>query len=251
MSNQERQQEIMTVMRSKKQASPQELSQLLHSSLSTIRRDLLQLEKAGDIKRSYGSVTLNSSAHDEPLYQQRQRQNRLAKQHIAEVASDFIRSGQTLFLDSSTSVNCLVPFLQKIPDLVIITNGLATAAQLNDVANSRVFLVGGELAPRLGAVNGRLAESFIESFTVDLAFFSCRGMDASFAYDANHHQAQFKQQVMNCSQQSILLCDSTKFATRYFYKLAVLTDFSAVITNQAPVDTHYLTASESQPEFYW
>lgn len=251
MSNRERQQEIMAVLRQKKVVKPCDLCSMLHSSLSTVRRDLIQLEKDGQIKRSYGKISLKQLAHTEPVYQQRQRQNRQAKQQMAEIASDFIGNGQTLFLDSSTSVHLLVPFLRDKQDVVIITNGLATATQLNTETSHRVFFVGGELTPGLGAASGGLAEAFLRPFTIDVAFFSCRGIDPNFAYEANNQHAHFKQQVMDVSQQSLLLCDATKFSTRYFYKLAQLKAFSAVITNQAPVDERYLTGSEGQPEFYY
>ena len=60
-----RQEEIMSILRERKSATVQQLSELLFASGSTIRRDLTELEKLGLIRRSHGGAVLFEDGGDE------------------------------------------------------------------------------------------------------------------------------------------------------------------------------------------
>ncbi|MFX3701707.1 DeoR/GlpR transcriptional regulator, partial [Streptococcus suis] len=66
---------------------------------------------------------------------------------IAELAKDFIVTGMCIYLDSSTTVSELCPYLANIDNLIIFTNVLNTAQLLADLANPtmKIFISGGEV----------------------------------------------------------------------------------------------------------
>jgi len=68
----------------------------------------------------------------EYTYLQREASNIPEKKIISELARDFIAPGMCIFLDSSSTVLHLIPLLVKIPNLIIITNGLRTALKLSE-----------------------------------------------------------------------------------------------------------------------
>lgn len=226
----------MDLLRKKKQASNQELCQHLHCSISTLRRDLLKLEERGLIKRTHGGVILISPTNTEFSHIFRQASNIREKQQIADLAQDFISSGMCVFLDSSSTVQQLVPLLKAIPHLVVITNGLKIALDLSEGSNDdiKVFIIGGEVKINSSAVIGHINDSILNSFQFDVAFFSCRGIDTHGVYEASFSQAQVKKEMMKKAKQTILMTDHTKFNSSHFLKIGDFTDYDVLITDCCP-----------------
>lgn len=228
--------DILDFLGKKKQASNKDLCQNLHCSISTLRRDLLKLEERGVIKRTHGGAILTTPTNTEFSHVFREASNIKEKRIIAELAQDFIGPGMCIFLDSSSTVQQLVPLLKTIPNLVIITNGLKIALELNEGQNEtlKVFIIGGEVKTNSSAVISNTYESVFNSFQFNLAIFSCRGVDSDGVYEASFSQAQVKKEMMDKSKQTILLVDDTKFDSSHFFKIGDFKDYNALITNLEP-----------------
>ncbi len=177
----------------------------------------------------------------------REASNIKEKRIIADLAQDFIASGMCIFLDSSSTVQQLVPLLKSIPNLVVITNGLKIALDLSEGKSEalKVFIIGGEVKINSSAVISNTYESLFNSFQFDLAFFSCRGLDLEGVYEASFSQAQVKKEMMKKSKQTILLIDHTKFDSSHFFKIGSFTDYDALITDCEPKQ-EYLTVFDEQ-----
>ena len=85
MLSQERQQQIVDLIRVRRSVQVTELSEALNTSVSTIRRDLLEIEEQGLIQRVHGGAILRAPAQEEnePAALLRADQNAEAKQRIA------------------------------------------------------------------------------------------------------------------------------------------------------------------------
>ncbi|HEM2767953.1 plasmid mobilization relaxosome protein MobC [Streptococcus suis] len=107
---------------------------------------------------------------------------------IAELAKDFIGPGMCIYLDSSTTVYELCPYLANIDNLIIFTNGLNTAQMLADLANPtmKIFITGGEVKHHSASViNHNSENNLLSHFRIDLAFCSARGIDDEFVYEVD------------------------------------------------------------------
>jgi DeoR/GlpR family transcriptional regulator of sugar metabolism len=237
--------EIMDILSKKKQVSNKELCQKLHCSISTLRRDLLKLEERGVIRRTHGGATLITSTNTEFSHFIREDSNIKEKQIIADLAQDFIASGMCIFLDSSSTVQQLVPLIRSIPNLVVVTNGLKIALDLSEGQHEslKVFITGGEVKMNSSAVISQKDKSFFDSFQFDLSFFSCRGVDLNGVYEASFSQAQVKKEMMQKSKQAILLVDDSKFNSSYFIKIGRFSDYDTLVTNRE-ADMDYLEIFE-------
>ena len=120
----EREEKILRLLFEKKTMDNNELAQKLYISTPTLRRDLEKLEQKGLIIRTHGKCSLNRKAADEkiPFYFREQEQNS-AKVKIAKKAIDFIKDGDIIMLDGTTSSYHLVPLLSRFQDLIVITSG--------------------------------------------------------------------------------------------------------------------------------
>lgn len=225
---------ILDILNQQKTISMNDLQAATGSSNSTLRRDVITLEADHKVVRNYGQVELLRSKNMEFPYQFRKQEHTAQKQHIASIASDFIGDNMALFLDSSSTVAELIPFLAKKQNLVVITNGLYDAITLNQLHNVKTFLTGGHLRDGSGSVLGEFAIEYLGNFTADLAFISCSSVDHKGIYMSSEEQANIKKQMQASAKQTILLCDASKFNQTDYYKLGPLSDISALITDVRP-----------------
>lgn len=239
--------DIMEIIRKKKSVSSKYLCNKLHCSVSTMRRDLITLEKQGLLRRTHGGAILTTHLeNNEPSYYFRQSTNIKEKQYIANLALDFVGPGMSIFLDSSSTVMQLVPYLKTIPNLVVITNGLRTALELSEGNNEslKVFVTGGEVKSNSSAVISSTSDSIFSAFRFNLAVFSCRGIDKDGIYEASLNQAGIKQEMMSKAQQTILLADNQKFDSTHFFRIGGFADYDAIITDQKPSENYQTILDE-------
>ena len=107
----ERMSRIMDILTKRKIISTFQLEALMYCSTSTLRRDLIKLEKEGKIIRSHGEVRLVTTNNIEYAYDSRSHEETQGKQQIAETASTFLTDNQSIFIDSSSTCAALAPHL--------------------------------------------------------------------------------------------------------------------------------------------
>ena len=132
MYNLERQKEILEILEHHKSISVNALAQMLYVSHPTVRRDLTLLEEQGKVHRTHGGVVLRKTSDSEIPLMFREDQNNAAKRIIAEKAAPLIHDGDVIFLDASSTASYLIPHLEKLKDIVVITNGPKTSIALGE-----------------------------------------------------------------------------------------------------------------------
>ncbi|MBL7763568.1 MAG: DeoR/GlpR transcriptional regulator, partial [Chitinophagaceae bacterium] len=103
-----------------------ELSSALGVTGVTIRNDLEQLEKKNILIRARGGaikIEQNSHNEDYPL-SDKQKKNLIEKREIGKKASELITSGNTIILDSGSTIHELAKNLKNFEELTVITNAL-------------------------------------------------------------------------------------------------------------------------------
>lgn len=234
MVRSQRHETILNLLRAKKHLSVQDLSATLFCSPSTLRRDLIELEKMGLIHRQHGGASLALGANIEYSSTFRETEHVAEKEYICSLTRDFLANGMAVFLDSSSTVLRMCPILEQYRNITVVTNGIRTALQLNESATIDAYITGGHLKKGSTSLVGELAGSFLDGFRADLAICSCRGIDTQGCYEADQDQASIKQHMMRNAKTALLLCDSSKFGHTFFYKMASFSQFDAVVSNEAP-----------------
>lgn len=228
----QRQNDILDILSKKHVASVEELCELLYSSGATIRRDLKKLEAEGLIRRTHGGAAYIESATSEFPLILRESENLEKKDMIAQKAIKFIKNGQTIFLDSSSTVYRLAQYLKNYSDLTVVTNGIKTADILGDYKGIKVYCTGGRLRQNAKSVVGSAACDFISRFHADLAFMSCRGIDPKIGPTVpTEDEANIKKAFLNNTAKPILLFDSSKINTQYFCKICNIDRFWKIISD--------------------
>lgn len=221
-----------------------ELAKLFDVTTETIRGDLLKLEHQGILERSYGGATLAGNDID-PAISERGNINLEEKIRIAKSAVSLIRTGEIIFLDSSTTSWHLSRQLKHIERLTVITNAQKVVNELTDCENIQVICTGGILNRKNMSYTGRSGERTIrENYHVDKAFLSCRGVTIeSGIVDSSEAEAEIKRAMVENSSYSVFMCDHSKFTKTGFAKV---TDFSKIkcLVTDGELDDEWKTVME-------
>lgn len=213
--------------------STKELSEKLFISEPTVRRDIILLQKKGLVDRKKGMVTLKSTSPDKriPLFIRHLEQSE-EKQIIARKASEYIKDGDVIMLDSSTTTYHLLPHLTKFKNILIITNGAKTALEAASM-DIKTICTGGEITLESFCYIGTDAESLLSKYNADVAFFSCRGISESGIVSDNSILENSMRKIMiKNSKKSYLLCDSSKFGKTYLNTLCHTNEIEKVISDK-------------------
>jgi len=234
MFKSERCNKIMDLLKVKKLLSLDYLCTELFCSKATLRRDLIELEEMGLIHRKRGGVSLVVSGNNEYSYTFRDMENRAAKLYICQLAADYLSDGMCIFMDSSSTVLNICPYLKEKKHITVVTNGIATAFNLIENQCAETYISGGYIKNASTSIVGEHAANFFDKYKADLAILSCRGIDKYGLYEANQQQAFVKQHMMANAKKTIVLCDSSKWGQSFFYKLTSFQNISAIITEAKP-----------------
>lgn len=221
-----------------------ELEKHLNVSRATIYRDLKDLDKQGKIRIVRGGIAKPSS-HELP-YIAKRAINTDEKRRIAKAAAGYIMPNQTIFLDSSTTVNEMTSYLLERKDIQVITNDLNIASDLTISLELKVYVIGGLIRPGFYTLTGYLAQNNLSKMHADIAFLSC---DAIGLRDGcmltNDEEVDIKREVIKRSSRVIILCDHSKFSGFAFLSFCNLNQVERVITGKELNDSIYSEYTEN------
>lgn len=148
MLAEERFNRILSIVEEKKSVTVTELTELLDTSESTIRRDLTTLDKRKKLIKVHGGATAIDMEYMTKDFEVSVRQdlNKEEKQKIAKYAVGLIKRDDFVYIDAGTTTEYLVEEIVE-KEAVYVTNGIAHARKLLQ-KGCRVFLLGGELKKR-------------------------------------------------------------------------------------------------------
>ncbi|MBE7003577.1 MAG: DeoR/GlpR transcriptional regulator [Ruminococcaceae bacterium] len=214
----------------------QELAEELGVSGSTIRRDIGELAARKLVAGTKsGVVPISDNVSDAPL-NYRSKVNSRAKAAIAWEAISLVKEGDTVFLDSSSTVLQLAPALNSLRRITVVTNSLLTARNFRD-AQVPVFLIGGEISPLSYGFYGPVAERALRQFNFDIAFFSPVGVTPqNCAAETVEPAAAVRRAAIRQAQHAALLFDHTKIGVVRPFNFARLDEFDHLVTDDAKHD---------------
>lgn len=232
----ERHQKIVDLVNLRSSMRVSELSEIFSVTEETIRRDLEKLEKENKLRRSHGGAVSVQEKESEVDFSEREITNVIEKKVIAREAVKQIESGDRIILDASTTAWYMAKILPNIP-LTVITNSIKVALELSKKEKIEVISTGGILLPKSLSYVGPLAERSLNSYHVNRTFLSCKGIDLNSGLsDSNEWQAILKKQMIERSNETILMVDSSKFGHREFSHISSLSDIDQIIVD-AKLDT--------------
>ena len=227
MAQKIRQEQILNILEKQGYVTVRYLSEILQYSSATINRDLNSMQTAGLVKRSYGGVEISKRSHLPPL-SQRFFYHKKEKRSIAKEAAKQIQNGNTVFLDGSTTVQYMLPFLLEKKDLTIITNNLRLAIELGNTS-FKVICLGGSVVERPHVLDGEETVENAQKYHPDKMFLSVANVTADGSISKSFYLL-YKTMLKN-SAEAWLLTDQTKLTDRLHTSLCDFSRLTGVISD--------------------
>lgn len=229
----ERRRKIISLLEERNSVLVPELSRIFNITEETVRRDLEKLENEGLLKRTYGGAVISDSINTDLPLRIREVTNIEGKQAIGRKAAEYIQDGYTIMLDSSSTALQVAANLKTKKRITVITNSVKIVTELADAKECTVISTGGSL--RSGAMSfvGRLAETTLGEYNVDLAVLCCKGIELDRGItESNEQEAQVKKAMVSAAEKTYLVVDYTKFNKVSFVNLLQLQRIDTVFTDR-------------------
>ncbi|MBC7333034.1 MAG: DeoR/GlpR transcriptional regulator [Actinobacteria bacterium] len=215
----------------------------------TINRDLRKLHKEGKLIAVRGGAMRRSRNIPESYFSQRINANLDVKHILAEKAIKYVKPGDSIILDSSTTaiILCRRIVQEGIRDLTIITNSNTIIHELASHENITVISTGGMLLSKFQCLVGPLAELLISQVRVNKFFFSVAGVSINGELtDTDIQEVNVKKKMMEVANKKILLVGSHKFNKVALYKVADIESLDLIISDGAKGGEAFLEAIRSK-----
>ena len=224
----ERKKEILEILHRVGKVSVAELSKTLFVTEMTIRRDLAEMEKGGFLRRYHGGAVLKINVGEMPITE-RMLLDREEKERLAKKCTDFLSDGQTVFIDSSSTCQYILPYLARFKGITVVTNSIRALLTLGKL-HVACILIGGEYYEQDMCMVGPIAEDAVRGLNVDVAFFTTAAIsDDGVITDFDLRQTAIRKHVMKNAKKSVFLFEKEKFGKRLLYTLCAAEDADAVL----------------------
>lgn len=189
-----------------------ELSEQLHVSLDTVRRDLKSMEQSGLIKYVRGGACLPETLAAISHFSGREILHIEEKRRAAVKALRFIRPGMVIALNSGTTTTVLAQeIIKRFSDLTVVTNNLAAASVLMQNTAIHTILVGGDLDPMERSTYGHTCETEFAGYRPDCVFLSINAVNDTMGYtDFRFFEIGIMQVLAANAKQVVAVMDSGK-----------------------------------------
>lgn len=168
----------------------------------------------------------------ERFFAAREQEHLEEKRRIAQAAANLVHSGQRIFLDASTTALQVAHLIKDRQSLVVVTNGLYTALELNFCAGITTIVVGGTMRRRSSSLVGSFNYNSLQRLRVDIGFFGARGVTARDGLmEEDIEEAQLKQQMVSTSGMVVGIVDASKFGSTSFSAFALPQEIDLIITD--------------------
>jgi DeoR family fructose operon transcriptional repressor len=206
------------------------LSDLLKSSDSTIRRDLIQLEARGLLRRVHGGAISLRTSDDTLDLGRLSVSSPGEKARIGKIAASLVQDRQTVIIGTGSTVLEVARNLFGRP-IQIITNSIPVGQVFWDCKTVEVTLTGGYLYPRVGAQLGPICEQMLSTVHADVAILGIAAISNAGLSDSNTLIMGTVRKMIERARKLIIVADHTKFGRDVMVRVAQLSEIDVVVSD--------------------
>jgi DeoR family fructose operon transcriptional repressor len=189
------------------------LSDFLNIPLTTLRRDLDELNNEQKLIRVYGGAkSITTKVIPELKIDEKFIEHSSEKVKIAKAAIQCIKPGEVIFLDAGSTTYQVAQLITAEMNLTIYTNSIENALLLSKKDIQNIILIPGKLKNTTRSIVGIEAVSFIDDYHFDVAFLGVNAIDEHFNYyTTDAEEAALKKKVIAKTELPFVLADQSKF----------------------------------------
>ena len=217
----ERQYKIQLLLKKNGAVSTSSLVTQLGVSIETIRRDFLVMEQQGLLKRVHGGAVSTGSMKSYSDLSQRNKEHNEQKRELAAFAAGFINEGDYIALDTgSTSIFLAEVLRDRFTRLTVVTHSLGALEILRENPGISVVMCGGHYMRMENSFYGNPTIEAYRRFHCQKAFVFPSAISLEYGI-GDYQQDLFlvQKELLNISDRTFILADSSKFEQKAFLKL--------------------------------
>ncbi|MEZ2333873.1 DeoR/GlpR family DNA-binding transcription regulator [Mesorhizobium sp. RCC_202] len=220
MLTEERQQLIRDQLAADGRVLAGDLASRFGVSEDTVRRDLRELAKAGQLRRVYGGAVASAPFAAATL-NQRSGYAVEEKLRLAKASVGLLEKGQSLFIDGGTTNEAIARAIPRDIELTVATNSLGVASALAGLPRVELIVLGGCYRPDLGTCVGGDTLAAVAQLGADLFFLGSCGLDIARGITAfDSAEAEVKRAMARNSAGIVITVTNDKLATAAPYRIA-------------------------------
>ena len=209
-----------------------ELARKFGVNAITVRRDLDRLAARGLLGRVHGGAVGRAEGKVQFTFSQHQQTQLVAKSAIATAAAELISPGKAVSLDTGTTTLAVARCLAAKPGLRVLTSSLAAASLLHPRENIELILLGGIARKDSPDLFGTLTEENLRRFRVDWAVIGADAAASEGLFTTDIRISRVSQALIEGAARTMVVLDSSKFATRAFVQFVGWESVDVVITDE-------------------
>lgn len=235
LSKPERRDRILLELKLKPHVRIAELAAQFGVTAETIRRDVEDLSRTGQVRRAYGGASAPHPGSHRDL-DARRRQLVAERERIGRHAAALVREGEAIMVDAGSTTIQLARFLAFSElRVTVVTNCLQIAMTLGQGHAATVILCPGDYLADEGAVVGPETLDFISRHHVDRCFLGASGLSELGVTEAVPGFDAVKKAMLRQSGSRHFLVDASKFGRSHLNLVAPLSGVGELVTD-GPVD---------------
>ena len=162
------------------------------------------------------------------------------------VAASLVNEHDSILMASGTSILYAAKELVEKKNITVISASVSASSLLSQNKDIDVVQLGGIVRESSVSVVGSFAEDMLKYFNSKLLFMGADGVDLEFGVTTtNMMEANLNRMMMNTSQQTVLLVDSSKFGKKGFSKICDVGEIDRIITDDK-IPQIYLESLQEQ-----
>lgn len=238
-----RKKQILELLEKSGKLSASDIAAAFNISLPTVRRLSRSLAEEGKVLRTHGGIRHTPQIESQYSFNVKSQEYSEEKECIANYACSLVKPGQTVFLESGTTVQQLAVSLAarmrkgELYDVIVFTNSLLNLEILHPIC--KVTLLGGVYRPERKDMIGYLCERIIRGLRFDHAFIGADAInlkDGIMALDIE--TVRFDELLVSRSEETSILVHSAKFQKHSLISYASFDEVTRIVTDtNLPEDT--------------
>lgn len=228
----ERQKRILEILNAEGSVMVSKLSSEIGVTEETVRRDLEKLEAKELLRRTHGGALPIEDGSYELSLEKRKSLNVNSKKAMAHRAVEFVASGDTIFLDASTTTFYMAQELKSMKNITVITNSIRVINELAGAEGIKAVAVGGIVSNNQSFIGAATENYIAENYFADKMFFSSKGIGNNcIILEGNEQECCIKQRMIENSRLRYYLCDKSKIGRVGYMRLASFNDVDYLVTD--------------------
>jgi DeoR/GlpR family transcriptional regulator of sugar metabolism len=232
----ERRQAITEMLEEDGRVSVADLAERFGVTDVSIRRDLVILEDAGQLRRVHGGAVVAARHRRDGAYASKARENRDLKVRIGAAAAALIRQDDVVVFDSGSTVAQVAVHapasLRRGSAITVVTNSLPVVEEISGWDGPHLIVLGGLYLPDHQALVGPQTVADLRELSADLVFVGCDGLTEASGLTTPHVLvAEVGATMVSRAARVVAVADATKLGRRGFTPIAPLAAIDVLVTN--------------------